>query len=445
MVNTGNIPYNLEAETACLGSILMKNNLADLVFTKINNNDFFDGRNKIIAETISNHLKKNVHEPIDIITLTDELKASNKLHQAGGVEYISNIIDSIPTTSNAEYYAEMVKEKSILRQVIECGNQIIAFGHDSEISVSETLDRSQQLLFNITRSHYSDYKKLKFVLEDAINKLEANYKNKGKSIGIESGFRDFDNMIGGFHGSNLIVIGGRTATGKSALAINIMENIAIRSDEKTGVGFFTLEMSKAEVCMRILCSQARIPSEKFLKNTLVEGDWSRIVNAANNMVDAPIFIDDTPSLSLYELSTKVRRMVKEDVRLIIVDYLQLMGPYDTKIPREQHIASISKGLKRLARELDIPVIALTQLNRLPETRDNKRPFLSDIRESGSIEQDADIVCFIHHQSIYEPDNEEYKNKAEIIVAKNRHGKTGKIDMSFFGPYTRFENFARAEE
>lgn len=439
------LPYNLEAEVACLGSVLMKNSVAESIFSKIEPNDFYDGRNKIIAEYIQDHINKASQAPIDIISLTDRLKESDKITNAGGIEYISNIIDSVPTTSNAEHYADIVKGKAVLRQIIECGNSIIGYANDNELSVPEALDRSQKELFNISKTNTQDYLPLKAILEDTINTIETNYKNKGTAIGIETGFTDIDNKVGGFHNSNLIIIGGRPAMGKTAFIISVAENIAIKAQNRVGVGIFSLEMSKHELCLRILCSQSRIPSEAFRKNTLSESDWPRLFNAANNMSDAPIFIDDTPSLGLYEISSKARKMVQEGAKLIIVDYLQLMGSHESNVPREQHIASISRGLKRLAKELEIPVIALTQLNRGSDKRDDKKPFLSDIRESGSIEQDADQVIFIHRQEVYEPEKEEFKNKAEIIIAKNRHGQVGIVEMFFHGAFTRFENLERVQE
>ncbi|HMB01950.1 MAG TPA: replicative DNA helicase [Spirochaetota bacterium] len=435
------IPFNLEAEIACLGSILLKNSTADTVFAHINPEDFYDGRNKLIAETIREHVVSGTQQPIDIITLTDELNSRAKLGQAGGNEYISGLIDSVPTTSNVEHYAELIKNKATLRKLIESGNQIIGMARDSELSVEQALDKAQQAVFDIDKKNYNEYDNITNVLKATVNKLEQNYHGGGKSDIIKTGFRDLDELLGGLHKGNLIVIGGRPSMGKTALAVNIMENIAIRREETQAVGYFSMEMSKEELCIRLLCSQARIPSDKFRKDTLADNDWPRLIEAADRIYKTPVYLDETSNLSLAELTTKARKMVKqENVKLIIVDYLQLMETPNLGIPREQFISSLSRGLKRLARQLEIPIIALTQLNRTPDKRDDKRPFLSDIRESGAIEQDADIVCLVHRQSVYEPDNEEVQNRAEIMIAKNRHGEIKPVTMTFLGAFTRFENF-----
>jgi replicative DNA helicase len=436
----GRIPYNLEAETACLGSVLIKNTLLDDIFSVIKPEDFFDGRNRVIAEELFNRSLEPGHEPIDYITLQDSLSSQGKLEEAGGTAYLNTLIDGVATTANARLYANLVQEKSQLRQLINVGNEIIAYASNGELNADEALEKAQESLFTMTRERYNDYRPFREALNDTIDKIEENYRNRGQAVGVPTGYRDLDEKITGLHPSNLIILGGRPAMGKTALALSIAQNIAVSSSQRVGIGIFSLEMSYIEICMRILCADSRIPQIKLRKNDLIESDWPRLTASAGKLMDAPIFIDDTPGLGLHDITSKARRMVDEGCGVFIIDYLQLMGSLGGNIPREQFLAGISRGLKQLARELEVPIIALTQLNRGSEARTDKRPMLSDIRESGSIEQDADIVLFVHRQYYYEPDNEEIENEAEIIIAKNRHGEPGIIKLFFEGQFTRFENY-----
>jgi len=432
------IPHSPEAEAACIGSILLKNNLIDDVFTQIKPDDFFDGRNRIIADIIINRNETHSQEPIDIITLQTLLEKSKKLDSAGGISYINKLIDGVPTTANALHYAQIIKEKSQLRKLIDAGYSIVSYGTSANLNAEDALDKAQTDLFNLSKNRYSDYCTFKSALKDTIDKIEKNYKKKGH-IGIPSGYRELDDKISGFHESNLIILGGRPSMGKTALALSLVQNIAINRHEKTGVGIFSLEMTRIEICSRILCAESRIPQDKIRKNAIIESDWPKLLKAMDKLINAPIFIDDTPGLTLHEIMSKARRMYHEGCRIFIIDYLQIMDSSNPNIPREQFIASVSRGLKQLARELAVPIIALTQLNRSSETRTDKRPILSDIRESGSIEQDADIVMFIHRPAYYEPEREEIQNDAELIIAKNRHGQTGPAHLFYDGQFTRFDN------
>lgn len=436
-------PYNREAETACLGSVLLKNSLIDDVFSVVMPQDFYDGRHQIIAEGIFEHRSKKGGEPIDIVTLSSQLKASDQLLEIGGAEYLSSLISLVPTTSNAEYYAQIVSDKSLLRKIIDAGNDIIADALKEDAEVHQTLDSAQQRLFGIIKEKYQDFEDFNTVLKNAFDTIQKHYNDKGSAIGIETGYKKLDDLLAGLHPTNLMVIGGRPSMGKTALALSIIQNISIDRQEKIGVGIFSLEMSKYELCLRLLCAESKIPMEKLRKNVLKDFDWPKLIAGAEKMHKAPIYIDDSPGLTMLELCSKARRMVQLGVKLIVVDYLQLLSGQETQnnISREQFISGVSRGLKMLAKELDIPILALTQLNRSNESRTDKRPLLSDIRESGSIEQDADIVCFVHRQSVYEPEKEELKNEAEIIVGKNRHGKTGMASLYFHGDYPRFENLS----
>lgn len=434
-------PYSQEAEVACLGSILLKNSLIDDVFAIVTPQDFYDGRHQIIAGGVFEHRSKRGQEPIDIVTLTNQLKAVESLLDAGGAEYLSALISLVPTTTNAEYYARIVSDKSLLRKIIDAGNDIIAYALKEEAEVHQTLNEAQQRLFSIVKEKYQDFESFNTVLKNAFDTIQKHYNDKGSAIGIETGFRKLDELLAGLHSSNLVIIGGRPSMGKTALALSIVQNIAIDRKDKTGVGIFSLEMSKYELCLRLLCAESKIPMGKLRKNALIESDWPKLIAGAEKMHKAPIYIDDSPGLTMLELFSKARRMVQLGVKLIVVDYLQLLSGQESQNnqSREQFISSVSRGLKMLAKELDIPILALTQLNRSSESRTDRRPILSDIRESGSIEQDADIVCFVHRPSVYEPDKEELKNEAEIIVGKNRHGKTGIVSLYFHDDYPRFEN------
>ena len=438
-------PFSLEAETACLGAVLLKNNLFDGIFAKVEPSYFYDGRNKIIAETILSIRKKRGQEPIDLVTLINELKTNKQLSAVGGTEYVSNLIDTVPTTTNSEQYATIVREKALLRQISDCGHAIISLAKRGDLDANKVLDQAQEAIFNIAKSQYSDFLDFKTAVHKTFEELQEHYNNTGRSIGIESEFKRLDDVLAGMHPSNLIIIGGRPAMGKTAFVLSVLENIAIskREKERVPVGFFSLEMSHQELCTRILCAKARLPTEKLRKNALSESDFPKLMNAAENMYNAPVYIDDTPGLNILEIASKARRMVDLGVKLIVIDYLQLIGGEESSryTAREQFISYISRSLKKLARSLKIPIIGLTQLNRANESRTDKRPLLSDIRESGAIEQDADVVCFIHRESYYQRDNEELKNQAEVIVAKNRHGRTDTVKLLFHGHYPRFDNLS----
>ncbi|MDA8032370.1 MAG: replicative DNA helicase, partial [Alphaproteobacteria bacterium] len=321
------------------------------------------------------------------------------------------------------------------------GNDIIANATKEDLDAYQALDKAQQILFSIVKDQYQDFEHFKDILKKTFDTIQNNYNNKGNAIGLETGFRKLDQLLAGLHPGNLFIVGGRPSMGKTAFALSMVQNMAIGRKEQMGVGIFSLEMSNYELCVRLLCAEAKLPMEKLRKNALIESDWPKLIGGAERMLQAPIYIDDSPGLTMLELSSKARRMVKLGVKFIVVDYLQLMSGQENgfNASREQFISSVSRGLKMLAKELEIPIVALTQLNRSSESRNDKRPLLSDIRESGSIEQDADVVCFIHRQSFYEPEKEDLKNKAEVIIGKNRHGKTGVATLYFHEDYPRFEN------
>ena len=455
--SVGFLPHSPEAERACLGAVILKNLLIDEVFTQVKSDDFFDSRNKEIATAILSFREQNHNQPLDVITLSQHLKSENKIDKAGGIVYLTSLVKDIATTTNAIEYAKIIAEKSLLRTIIETGRKISNFALDDKENSEAILDRAQQLLFELSRDRYSNYEDFKTITEDTFRELE----NRKKMIGIQTKFTDLDEILIELKKGNLIVIGGRPGSGKTAFALSLVENIAINNtSNKIAIGIFSLEMSKTELCTRIFSTVSKIPTEIIHKNKLESFHWDGLITAANRMIKAKIYIDDTPGLSVIEMASKSRSMVKNhNVKLIILDYLQLMSGELPGQNREQFISSVSRNLKVLAKELEIPIIALVQLNRGSEHRPGRTPILADIRDSGAIEQDADIVCLVHRPGMQVNNEKEQdedlknkaeinlRNKAEIIIAKNRHGPAQKtITLFFHEYYPRFDNvLKRADE
>lgn len=454
------LPNNTEAELACLGALILKNDLYDNIFPKLDYRDFYDGRNKIIAQALIDYRNGKGDAPFDILTLTEILKKKELLKKAGGGEYISDMIDAVPTTSNIDYYADIIKEKANLRKIIEINRKTIEQAFDNTES-RLLLENALQTLFNLSVLEYQEYEHIKTPLVESIEFLESNFRS-GVVSGILSGFKELDDIIVGFQKSNLIIIGGRTGMGKTAFALNIVENVSmgdslphyIRNEipltQKYHLGIFSLEMSKSEICMRFIASQTSTTLRALRKAEIPDTKWQALIDFVDKAKNTQIYIDDTPGITIQELASKARKMKKEGVEIIIIDYLQLINVSDYRIPREQQISMISKQLKNLARELDIPIIALTQLNRSADNRDDKTPRLSDIRESGAIEQDADLVIFISEfksdnkkdEKNEKEDEEEFPEKdiKRITVAKNRHGATGSIRLNYEGKFLRFSDY-----
>ena len=439
-VSTTRNIYDSDAEVACIGAMLLQNDFIDPVFSEITHDDFYDTRHRNIANYILEYRTSQLGKPIDLVTFTDYLRGVDKVETCGGLSYISSLIGEVPTTTNTLEYARIIREKSTLRQVIKAGNDIIATAYD-EPNVDKVLDISQKKVFDIAQKRYNRILEFFNVLEDTVDNIVERLKNPNETLGVPSGFRDLDQNIVGFQNSNLIVIGGRPSMGKTAFAVNILQNMAIHSSTPFGVGFFSLEMSAEELCMRILSAETGISSDLIKRKLINQNDINKIMSISENLSDKKIFIDDTPSLGLLEISSKAKEMVSKGVDLIIIDYLQLISTegMSKNWSREQVVSSISRGLKVLAKEIQKPIIALSQLNRSAESRSDHRPLLSDLRESGSIEQDADIVLFLHREAYYDKDNQDIENKAELIVAKNRHGKTEKIDLYFDARFVKFHN------
>lgn len=436
------MPNDVEAEQSVIGSCLIDTEAVIESINTLVENDFYREDHKIIYRCISNLFSRN--EPIDIITLKDEISSIGKYEQVGGTEYIAKLPDKVPTTANVNKYIKIVKEKAIARNLINMSNEISKLAFDPTVNTDELIELSEKKIFDITqKKNIKGVSKLKDLLVESVNELEETY-NKGIKKGISTGFIDIDRRMGGLKGSELIIVAARPAMGKSAFVLNIATNVAYK--EKIPVLIFNLEMGKEQLTDRIICSQAMISSKKYQEGKLGEDDWNRLAESLGILSETNIFIDDNASITISEIKAKCRKMkIEENIGLVIIDYLQLINPTSNKMSREQEVAEISRSLKLLAKDLNIPIIALSQLSRANEKRNSadKRPMLSDLRDSGSIEQDADIVMFIHREEYYNL-TEENKGIAEINIAKFRAGQPGTEKLLWLGEYTKFANIVRNE-
>jgi len=404
--------------------------------------DFYRDDNKAVFEAMMNLYSKS--EPIDIITVKSELVSSGKFDKIGGLEYLAMLPEKVPTTTNVDKYIKIVEEKSMLRKLIKTANDIISVGYDETEEIDTIMGAAEKKIFDVMqRKNQNGYDSIKDVLVGTFAELEKLYNQKGTLSGISTGFTDLDYKTSGLHNSDLIILAARPAMGKSAFAINIATNVAVQSN--IPVVIFNLEMSKEQVANRIICSEAMVDSNKVRTGKIEDEDWIKLANASGKLAEAPIYIDDTPVLTPSEIRAKCRKAkLEKNIGLIIIDYLQLMESKTANGSRQQEISEISRGLKILAKELNVPVIALSQLSRATESRADHRPMLSDLRESGSIEQDADIVMFLHREDYYDKETEK-KNVAEVIIAKNRHGETGTVELAWLGKYTKFANLYKGNE
>ena len=429
-----NIPHSLDAEKAVLGCILIDNNSISDVLEHISHLSFYDRANTIIFETMLELYDKTI--PIDSVNLINSLKKNNHLESVGGAYYITGLSQDAPSVSNAEYYSKIIHEKYVLRMIIKTSKEMNSLAYEDN-EISEIIDKAEQHLFSISEiSNKKKFQELEPMLEKVLE-IWGNRK-KGDITGVPSGFQDLDNQISGFQNSDLIVLAARPSMGKTALALNIARNAAINNDMK--LGFFSLEMSTQQLTERLLSSEAEISSHLVRTGKLPKRDWSKLSEAANSLSQAKIYIDDSPGLNIMELRAKARQMkLDKNINMILVDYLQLLHKQGKVESRQQEISYISRSLKALAKELDIPIIALSQLSRAPESRSDHRPIMSDLRESGAIEQDADIVLFIFRKFVYSKDEED-KGIAELIVSKHRNGPTGVVKLSFIDDYAKFENY-----
>ena len=436
-------PHDIEAEQAIIGSMLTDKDAVIAAVEVLQEQDFYREDNKIIYSAILN-LYKNA-EPIDIITLKSELKSMGKFEAVGGLEYIVQLPDKVPTTSNVEQYIKIVEEKSMLRALIKTADELITLGYDPTQEVEQVIDTAEKKIFQVMqKKNQKGYSSIKDILVDTFTQLEQLYNQKESITGVPTGFVDLDYRTSGLHNSDLILVAARPAMGKSAFALNIATNAAVRA--KVPVAIFSLEMSKEQMTNRILCSEAMVDSAKVRTGKIDDDEWAKLAATSGELSEAGIYIDDTPGISIMEIRAKCRKMkLEKNIGLVVIDYLQLVQGSNKKGgSREQEIAEISRSLKILAKEIDVPVIALSQLSRAPEQRIDHRPMLSDLRESGSIEQDADIVMFLYRDDYYNEDTEK-KNIAEVIIAKHRSGATGTVELLWLANYTKFANIERYRE
>lgn len=428
---------------AVLGSMLLDRDAIAHAIETLNANYFYKEAHKKIYSAIVNLFDEN--KGVDIVTLVEELKKAGSLDEVGGPAYITSLSSSVPTSANFIHYAKIVKEKALVRSLITAATQIVTECYDSGRDIEHVVDRAEQLIFEVSSKKVeSRFSPLREVIKNSIETIDNLYQRKENITGIATGFRDLDIKTAGLQPSDLIVIAGRPSMGKSALATCIVEHVGIV--EKQPVAFFSLEMAKEQLVQRMLCSHARVDAHKVRTGFLSQADWPRLVSAAGKLSEAPIYIDDSPGMSVLEIRAKARRMKAQfDIKMIVLDYLQLMqGPVKAD-NRQQEISEISRSLKALARELNVPLIAISQLSRAVEQRSDHRPQLSDLRESGAIEQDADLVMLLLREEYYNQ-TEENKGVAELIIAKQRNGPVGSLNLAFLGEYMRFENMmSRTEE
>ncbi len=436
-------PSNIEAERVVLSAILLDNgSIEKILELKLTPEDFYDDRNGNIFRTILQIQKNNIKN-IDLISLTEFSRSINLLDKIGGIDYLNSLVDIIPSSANIDYYAELIKNKSMLRQMIYISQDIIQKSYSSPHDVKAFIDESERKIFDINQDSYtSSFVKIGDIINESItNQLGRETRKPGEYSGISSGFIGLDDMTDGFQKQEFIVVAARPGMGKTTLGLNIAVNSAIKANKK--IGFFSGEMSKRSVVERIIASEARINSKHFQHGFTSNIDKNKIVEAATRLYEAHLYFDDTPNIPILELRSKARRLKKDfSIDMIIVDYLQLITVGDElsrNVPRHEQIAYVSRSLKGLARDLDIPVIALAQLNRNMSNRgEDATPRLSDLRDSGSIEQDADLVIFIHHTEKKEDENLDYK-RVELIIGKNRNGPVGIVDLMFFSNFTKFDN------
>lgn len=433
-------PQNVEAEQAVIGSMLIEREAISRVAEILRPEDFYRDAHRLIYDAVLQLFNRS--EAVDLITITEYLRREDKLEPAGGLSYVTSLANSVPTAANVIYHARIVEEKALLRQLINAATRIAGMGYEANEEVVNILDKAEKIIFEVANRRVSgEFLPIKTIILDAFSKIEQLYASKGGITGLPSGFRDLDRLTAGLQPSDLILIAARPSMGKTAFVLNIAQHVAVK--QKKGVAFFSLEMSKEQLVQRMLCAEAPIDAQRLRIGELQDADWKKLVDAAGRLSEAPIFIDDTPGITVAEMRSKARRLkIEYDLQMIIIDYLQLMqgNTGSRSESRQQEISEISRSLKALARELHVPVIALSQLSRGVESRQSKKPMLSDLRESGSLEQDADIVAFLYREDYYNPDTEN-KNITEIIVAKHRNGPVDTVQLYFHKQFTKFSDLS----
>ncbi len=432
-------PHDSEAEMAVLSSVFMDREAAGIAFEMLQGEDFYRPDNKIIFETAQELYNKNI--PIDIITIKNGLVEKNVFEQVGGMAYLAQIASSVGSSVNVKNYANIVEEKAVLRKLIKAGNSITKDSFSGEGDIGSIMDKAEKAIFDIMQgSNSSEFYHVRDVPVSAFEKIAERYNTKEKVTGVPTGFVDFDAKTAGLQKSDLILLAARPSMGKTAFALNIAQNAAVKYN--VPVAIFSLEMSREQLVNRMLCSEAMIDAQKLRTSDIDEKDWPKIVEAMGSLSEADIYIDDTPGITPMEIRAKCRRLkLEKGLGLIVIDYLQLMSSNRKTDSRQQEISDISRSLKAIAREMEAPIIALSQLSRACESRTDHRPMLSDLRESGAIEQDADIVAFLYRDEYYNKESEK-KNMAELIIAKQRNGPTGTVELTWMGQYTKFGNYLK---
>jgi replicative DNA helicase len=437
-------PQNLEAEQSIIGGILLDNQGLNAVVELLSARDFYSDSHRRIFEAILSLSDRS--EPIDLITLSNILKDQKQLDKVGGAAYLAGLVDNVPSAANIAHYAKIVKEKAILRGLISTATEILSKTYEAGADVDTVLDEAEQAIFEISENKIRPaFFPIKDIIKDSFRAIEDLYARKELVTGVPTGFDKVDDLTSGLQNSDLIIIAGRPSMGKTAFALNIAQYVS--TQRAIPVCLFSLEMAKEQIAMRMLASTAKVDSQRIRKGFLGETDWPKLTTAAGSLSEAPLFIDDSAGVTVLEMKAKARRLKAEHgLGLVIIDYLQLMRSGGRKDSREQEISEISRSLKALAKELNVPVIALSQLNRQVEARTNRRPQMADLRESGAIEQDADVIAFIYRDEVYNKaeDNPE-KGIAEVIIAKQRNGPIGMAKLAFLEKYTSFENLARMDD
>jgi len=439
-------PQNIEAEQSVLGAVLLENEAINQALEILTPDDFYRETHREIFRAMMELSDHN--QPVDAITLTDALRTKSVLEQVGGPGYIAELADAVPTAANVAHYARIVREKAVLRSLATIATDIASSAYEANANVDEFLDTAEHRIFEISERRIKpSFHTMPELTRESLRILERLYENRELVTGVPTGFKDLDTLTAGLQPSDLIVIAARPSMGKTALALNIAAYAAMDAEPKRGVAFFSLEMSKEQLVLRMLCSEARVDSAKARAGYLSERDFPKLAQAAARLSEANIFIDDSSDTTAITLKAKCRRLARDhsnNLGLVLVDYLQLMRSARPGESREKEIAEISRSLKALAKELKLPVIALSQLNRQVETRPDRRPLLADLRESGAIEQDADVIAFIYREEMYKGKDSKEAGVAEIIVAKQRNGPTDTVKLTYLNQYTRFENYAPAD-
>jgi replicative DNA helicase len=438
-------PQNLEAEESVLGAMMVSEGSIAPVFleVRLRDDDFYRDRHRVVFGAIKSLYERS--EPVDVLTVSEHLSQRGELDQAGGKDLVSTLASTVPAPGNARHYAQIVKQNALLRRLLGAAQTIQQSVHERDGEPEALVEDAERLLFRVAHEdRASDFRSVADILEEEIDRLEQLAKGDAELTGVASGFRDLDKITGGFQAGNLIVIAARPAMGKSACVTNIAEHVA--SKQGKPVAFFSLEMSEAELAHRFIACRARISSDRLRRGKVATKDWPAVVRACNELEQAPLWIDDSSDLGLLDVRAKARRLHASEggLGVVIVDYLQLMRPEDPRQNRVEQVGQISRGLKILARELDVPVIAISQLSRAPEQRPDKRPILSDLRESGNIEQDSDLVSFLYRDEYYDSESEDH-GVAELIIRKNRNGPVDTVRLAFLPHYPGFVNLSRQEK